>query len=95
MKRENGLSLSLRLGCDKMDYSNKVRQTCNMLLLMLDQELNRIEKLHKTGTPYWKRLRIRKRLVQSILDFAGEDDMLKVKEKLQEEFFKKRDKELV
>jgi len=64
-----------------------------MLLLMLDQELNRIEKLHKTGTPYWKRLRIRKRLVQSILDFAGEDDMLK--EKLQEEFFKKRDKELV
>lgn len=78
-----------------MDYSNKVRQTCNMLLLMLDQELNRIEKLHKTGTPYWKRLRVRKRLVQSILDFAGEDNMLRVKEKLQEEFFKKRDRELV
>ena len=77
-----------------MDYKFEVYNTTSILLLMLDKELNQLEKEHKIGTPYWKRLRVRKRLVQSILDYAS----LKPKErhaKLREEFFQTRDKELV
>jgi len=73
-------------------YSEKVKNCTNMLLLMLDEELNDLEKKHQTGS-YWRRLRVRKRLVQSILEFAS----LEPKEmmaKLRQEFFQKSDQEL-
>jgi hypothetical protein len=83
-------------GSDKvLDYTKRVKQTCSILLMMLDEELIRIEKQHKTGSPYWKRLRVRKRLVQSILTFASEEDFKVIREKLREEFFRTPDKVLV
>jgi len=76
-------------------YSNKVRQTASMLLLMLDEALLKLEEHHKAGSPYWKRLRVRKRLVQTILTVAGESDWKKLREKLAEEFFQSSDKDLL
>ena len=78
----------------KTNYKYEVYNTTSILLSMLDEELNQLEKKHKLGTSYWKRLRVRKRLVQSILEYAS----LKPKEryaKLQEEFFQTKDKDLV
>jgi len=77
------------------DYSNKVRQVASMLLLLLDQALLKLESKHKTGSPYWKRLRVRKRLVQTILSVAGEPDWKKRTEMLLEEFFQTSDKEIL
>lgn len=77
------------------NYSNKLRLTCNMLLAMLDEELTGLENQHKTGSPYWKRLRVRKRLVQTILDVAAEENFHVIRRKLREEFFKTPDKRLV
>jgi hypothetical protein len=77
------------------DYSNKVRQAASMLLLMLDEALLNLEQHHKTGSPYWRRLRVRKRLVQTILTVAGESDWKKLRENLAEEFFQSSDKALL
>lgn len=77
------------------DYSNRVRQVASMLLLMLDQELIKLEVQHKTGFPYWRRLRVRKRLVQTLLSVAGEPDWKKRREQLAEEFFQTSDKDLL
>ena len=77
------------------DYSTKVRQVATMLLDMLDKALNNLEDKHKTGSPYWRRLRVRKRLTQTILTVAGESDWAKIREQLTEEFFKSSDKELL
>jgi hypothetical protein len=76
-------------------YSEKVRQTASMLLGMLDETLTELERKHKTGNPYWRRLRVRKRLVQTILDVAGEEDFKKRREKLAEEFFQTSDRKLL
>ncbi|MCJ7760353.1 hypothetical protein MUP59_04335 [Candidatus Bathyarchaeota archaeon] len=76
-------------------YAEKVRQVTSMLLLMLDKALTNLENKHKTGSPYWKRLRVRKRLVQTILSVAGEDDWKKRIEELAAEFFQSSDKDLL
>jgi hypothetical protein len=62
---------------------------------MLDKALTNLEDHHKTGSPYWKRLRIRKRLVQTILDAAGEEDWNKRREELLDEFFQSSDRDLL
>jgi len=76
------------------NYSDQVRNCANTLLLMLDQELTVLEKNHKTGNPYWRRLRVRKRLVQSILDYAVLEPKVMI-EKLREEFFQTKDENLL
>ena len=76
-------------------YARRVANTANTLLLMLDKALTNLERQHKTGNPYWKRLRVRKRLVQTILDVAGESNTGKRTERLADEFFQKSDKELL
>jgi hypothetical protein len=77
------------------NYSERVRQAVSMLLLMLDTALTNLEHQHKTGSPYWKRLRVRKRLVQTILTAAGETDPKKLRDLLLEEFFQSSDKDLL
>jgi hypothetical protein len=67
----------------------------SLLLDMLDKALNNLESQHKTGSRYWVRLRIRKRLVQTIMYLASEDDPKKVKQELFEEFFKKSDRQVL
>ena len=76
-------------------YAEKVKRVTSMLLLMLDQSLTNLENQHKTGSSYWIRLRVRKRLVQTILSVAGETDPKKLRELLLEEFFQLSDKELL
>jgi hypothetical protein len=77
------------------NYSEKVGMTASLLLTMLDTSLTELERKHKTGFPYWRRLRIRKRLVQTILNAAGENDPHKRRKMLAEEFFQASDKELL
>jgi len=50
-----------------------------------------LERRHKTGSPYWKRLRVRKRVVQQILEIATlYPDWKNIVSKLREEFFKRK-----
>lgn len=67
----------------------------NLLLAMLDKSLIELERKHKTGSPYWKRLRVRKRLVQTLLYAAGIKDWKEIRQHLFEEFFWTADKELL
>jgi hypothetical protein len=83
------------VGLSFENYSNKVSQTASMLLLMLDEALLKLENNHKTGSSYWRRLRVRKRLVQTILSVAGEADWKNKNELLAEEFFRASDKALL
>lgn len=73
------------------DYDKAVRMVCNHFLLMLDKELTELEKKNKTGSPYWKRLRRRKRIVQRLLEIATfYPDWKKISQELREEFFRKK-----
>jgi len=73
------------------EYDKAVRMVCNRLLMMLNDELNELERRHKTGSPYWKRLRVRKRVVQQILEIATlYPDWKNIVSKLREEFFKRK-----
>lgn len=63
----------------------------NRLLSMLDRELDQLEAKHRTGGGYWKCLRTRKRLIQSVLEIATlAPDWKKVDEELRNEFFKSK-----
>lgn len=76
------------------NYKMQVYNTTSLLLLMLDRELSELEKERKTGKPYWRRLRVRKRLIQSILEYASLEPKERT-DKLREEFFQTRDEDLV
>lgn len=71
------------------NYSKGVTFTATIFLEMLDEELTKLEKQHKTGKPYWRRLRRRKRVVQRILELGAlYPNFKKIREELKEEFFK-------
>jgi len=53
------------------DYEKNVGKIANIFLLLLDTELNTLEKEHKLGTPYWRRQRGRKRTIQALLELAA------------------------
>ena len=71
------------------DYGKALRMVCNRFLLMLDEELTKLENKGQTGKPYWRRLRIRKRIIQRLLEIATYyPDWNKITRELRDEFFK-------
>lgn len=67
---------------------DRLRTIMDEFLIMLDGELTRLEATRKMGS-YWKRLRQRKRLVQTVLELAQSNRPLpEVWAELRNEFFK-------
>lgn len=72
----------------KMKYPAKVSRVVCLLSTLLDEELQRLASAGQKECGYYHRLQVRKRIVQSILEIAQEENWHVIKRRLQEEFLK-------
>lgn len=68
IKQNKGCTISKPI---EENYEQKLKFTTEYALHILDSELSRVEAEGKTGSQYWKRLRVRKRIIQNLLKFAN------------------------